>query len=152
MTGKEKVKRKARPITWVPMGLLIIFGIVVVVLILSKKEVAPIKAIAQTEKPALEELPSYQILDLTDRLDGKRDADVLIVSFSTTTPREKRESVFKRIAKKEGFAEGSFYCTVDAYHANYSDSYSKAHPRALEEGYLGRLEGMRFIESSYLRE
>ena len=98
------------------------------------------------EKQTYEDLPSYQIIDQIDLITGGKYGDILIISFSKVTPRVTRESILRRISKKEGFTEATLYCTMDAYKANNSASYLKAHPNALKEGCLGYLKDGKFFE------
>jgi hypothetical protein len=109
-----------------------------------KKEITELKK--SVEKKAIEDLPSYKIINQVNLIAGGKYGEILITSFSKTTPRETRESVLKRIAKKEGFTEASLYCTMDAYEANSSALFLEAHPNALKEGHLGYLKDGKFFE------
>ena len=97
-------------------------------------------------RPAVNELPAYTILFSVDLADGTgRMGDILIPSLSPSTPTAKRESVARSIATKEGFVTVYLYRTREAYEANMSSSYAKAHPDALKSGFLGSLEGDKFM-------
>lgn len=96
------------------------------------------------KKEAVDDLPAYTIIDQAKLISGGKSGDILITSFSKATPAKVRESVLRRIVRKEGFTEAYLYCTMEAYKANYSSSYLKAHPNALKEGYLGSLRGGKF--------
>ena len=94
---------------------------------------------------AEESLPSYKIIYSVDLPDGAgRYADVLISTLSKKTPIEMRESIARKIAEAEHLSRLSLYSTADAYKANMSKSYSKAHPNALRDGFLGSLQGGDF--------
>jgi len=134
-------KGKTKPSTW---GCLVLIFIIVVVWLVT--EFAPPK---KEVTPFFEDLPAYQIINRVDMISGKKYADVLIISFSKRTPEWRRESILRRIAKQEGFTEASLYCTMDAYSADMSASYLKAHPDALEEGYLGSLRDGKFNMGSW---
>jgi len=99
------------------------------------------------EKQAIDDLPAYTIIDQVNLITGGKFGDILITSFSRETPRITRESVLKRIAKKEGFKEATLYCTMEAYRANMSASYLKVHPNALKIGYLGSLKDGKFFDN-----
>ncbi|MFX0136504.1 MAG: hypothetical protein ACFFDN_22885 [Candidatus Hodarchaeota archaeon] len=109
-----------------------------------KKEITELEK--SVEKQAFEDLPSYQIIDQLDLINGGKYGDILVPSFSKKTSRVTRESILRRISKKEGFTEATLYCTMDAYKANNSASYLKAHPNALKEGCLGYLKDGKFFE------
>lgn len=88
-----------------------------------------------------EDLQIYTVLSRINRIDGSGiDGDVLIKGFSKEIPLDVREKALRSIAKKEGFARASLYCTEDAYKASFSSSFLAEHPNALENGYLGRLK------------
>ncbi|MGE5574016.1 MAG: hypothetical protein ACM3ZU_13525 [Bacteroidota bacterium] len=97
-------------------------------------------------RPAVNQLPAYTILLSVDLADGTgRMGDILIPSLSPSTPRAKRESVARAIAAKEGFVAAYLYSTREAYEADMSSSYAKAHPDALKSGFLGFLEQGKFM-------
>ncbi len=82
-------------------------------------------------------LPEYIILDKVKLLNGNIYADILIKSYSKNTPVDERESTVKVISQKENINEISLYSTENAKKANFSSSFSKKHPNALKNGYLG---------------
>ena len=96
-------------------------------------------------RAAAGDLPAYTVLFSVDLADGSgRMGNVLVPSLSRSTPISKRESVAKAIAGREGFVEVYLYRTEDAYKADMSSSYAKAHPDALKSGYLGMLRRGKF--------
>lgn len=102
----------------------------------------PVIGKPSTDLPAAttEDLPSYTVLSRVNRIDGSGiDGDVLIKGFSKETPLDVREKTLRSIKKIEGFGPVSLYCTEDAHKANMSASFLAEHPKALEDGYLGRL-------------
>lgn len=96
-------------------------------------------------RPATGDLPAYTVLFSVDLADGSgRMGQILVPSLSRKTPASKRESVARGVAAKEGFVAVYLYRTEDAYKADMSSSYAKAHPDALKNGYLGMLEQGKF--------
>jgi len=90
-------------------------------------------------------IPSYEVLDTVNRIDGSGiHAGVLIESYNTETPDEELLRVAQAIAKDKGFSIIEIYCTKDAQKANYSSSFSEAHPGALDNGFLGTYEHGEF--------
>lgn len=100
----------------------------------------------KVKKQATDVLPAYTVIDQVKLMTGGKYGDILIKNFSKETPRNIRESVLRRIAKKEGFTQATLYCTMEAYKANMSASYLKAHPNALKKGYLGSLKDGKFFD------
>ena len=85
--------------------------------------------------------PVYTILFSVQLATGKGlYGDVLVDYSYKHNSKEQLESLIKQIAKKENFYEMYLYCTREAYEANMSESYSKAHPGALQDGFLGIIE------------
>ncbi|GAB6283279.1 MAG: hypothetical protein STSR0008_20390 [Ignavibacterium sp.] len=84
-------------------------------------------------------LPAYTIIDQVNLLSGGRYGDILITTYSKSTSKKLIEKVLRQIASKEGFTQAALYCTMDAYKANNSASFSKEHPNALNKGFLGML-------------
>ena len=95
-----------------------------------------------------ENLPQYKILFQVKLMSGSgKYGEILIQSYSKETPKEERENTLRKIIKKEGFVSAALYSTEDAYKANSSESFSKANPNALKNGYLGQItEKGEFIE------
>ena len=93
-------------------------------------------------------LPQYKILSQVDLFSGEgKFGEILVLSYSTNTPKEEIESTLRQIMEKKGFASAMIYCTEAAYKANSSESFSKSHPNALENGYLGQVtEKGKFLE------
>lgn len=111
---------------------------------LFKKEITQPEV--QTTKD--ESLPHYKILFQVKLMSGTGEyGEILIQSYSKATPTEEREKTLRKIIKKEGFVSAALYSTEDAYKANSSESFSKANPNALKNGYLGQItEQGIFIE------
>ena len=85
-------------------------------------------------------IPEYKVLFQVDLMSGAgKFGEILISSYSKDTPKEERESTLREIIKKEGFVSAALYSTEEAYKANSSESFSKAHPDALKNGYLGQI-------------
>ncbi len=85
-------------------------------------------------------IPEYKVLFQVDLMSGAgKFGEILISSYSKDTPKEERESTLRKIIKKEGFVSAMLYSTEEAYKANSSESFSKAHPDALKKGYLGQI-------------
>ena len=97
-----------------------------------------IEKVVQPEKQKL--LPEYIILDKIKLINGNTYADILIKSFSRTTPVNERELTVKAIAKKENIQEISLYSTENAQKATFSSSFANKHPNVLKNGYLGSFE------------
>jgi len=93
-----------------------------------------------------EKLPKYQVLDTVDRsaLGNGIYADVLVESLSKNDSADKLADIAKRIAEIISANELSLYCSEDAKRANFSESYSKSHPGALEKCALGVLRDNSF--------
>lgn len=103
------------------------------------------------ERDAEDSLPSYKILLSLNLPNGKgRYGDILIPTLSRKTPVETRESIARKIAKAEHLTSLRLYSTEEAYKANISESYSKAHPNALRQGFMGSLEGGDFMAGEIL--
>ncbi|MGE0077349.1 MAG: hypothetical protein AB7S48_05770 [Bacteroidales bacterium] len=94
------------------------------------------------------EVPEYKILFKVQLMSGKGQfGEVLITSYSKSTPKEEREKTLRKIMEKEGFVSATLYSTEDAYKANSSESFSKSHPNALKNGLLGQVnEEGKFVE------
>ena len=96
-------------------------------------------------------LPQYTVLFSVERFGGGgRFGDVLVPSLSRATPAEERERVARAIAQKEGLADVTIYSSEDAYKANTSERYLRAHPDALRRGLLGSLQSGRFTPGEAL--
>jgi len=97
-----------------------------------------IEKVVQSEKQ--KSLPEFIILDKIKLINGNTYADILIKSFSRSTPINEREATIKSIAKKENLQEISLYSTENAQKATFSSSFANTHPNALKNGYLGSFE------------
>ena len=82
-------------------------------------------------------MPSYTVLDTVKRLDGKKQVEVLVASFTADTLQDHREKAAKQVAKKEKADIVLLFATTDAQKAVYSEAFSAANPSA-SKGYLGR--------------
>ncbi|NOU18043.1 MAG: hypothetical protein HOO91_10865 [Bacteroidales bacterium] len=102
----------------------------------------------KSESSLDENLPQYQILFQVELMSGAGTfGEILVLSYSKEIPKKERESTLRKIIKKEGFVSAMLYSTEEAYKANSSESFSKAHPNALKKGYLGQItEQGLFIE------
>ena len=86
-------------------------------------------------------LPQYTTLFSVDLMSGKgKFGEVLIPSLSKEVKSNEREKVFRGIMNSEGWVSISAYSTEDAYKANSSESFSKEHPNALKDGFLGGID------------
>lgn len=104
--------------------------------------------LSQTESSVDESLPVYKVLFQVELASGVgKFGEVLISSYSKEISREERERTLRKIMEKEGFVSAALYSTEAAYKANSSESFSKANPDALKDGYLGQIteEGV-FVE------
>jgi hypothetical protein len=100
---------------------------------------------------AAADLPAYKVLFSAQKFGGGgRFGDVLVSSISRTTPAKTREEIARKIAAKEGLVQVSLYSTEEAYKANNSESFSKAHPGALKRGFLGMIQDGKFIPGEVL--
>ncbi len=100
-------------------------------------------------RESTEELTAYIIIYQVDMgVSRGKAGSILITSYSKSTPKEVREKTLRKIAEKEGFTQADLYCTMEAYKANYSESFLKKHPNALKDGFLGRVreDGTFFSE------
>ncbi len=70
-----------------------------------------------------------------------RRGDILIPSLSRQSDPAAVEAISRAIFNKEGYNFASFCSTEEAYKANGSASYLKAHPTALIKGFLGGISG-----------
>ena len=106
---------------------------------LSKKDSVEISPIT---KEANYDIPGYTILFVNEAIDGSgKFGDVLVPSLSLQTSSAEREFIARKIAKKEAINSLLFlYSTIDAYQANISASYAKAHASAFRKGFLGTLD------------
>jgi hypothetical protein len=86
-------------------------------------------------------LPHYTTLFSVDLISGKgKFGEVLIPSLSKEVKSSEREKNFRGIMDSEGWVSISAYSTEEAYKANSSESFSKAHPNALKNGFLGGID------------
>ena len=75
--------------------------------------------------------------------------EVVVPSLSRSTPRAKIEQIGFAILRREGGDRLNLFSTRIAYLANDDAEYARAHPGALEKGYIGRIEGGVFQPSTY---
>lgn len=86
-------------------------------------------------------LPQYTTLFSVDLFSGKgKFGEVLIPTLSKNVKSAEREKTFRGIMESEGWVSISAYSTEEAYKANSSESFSKAHPNALKDGFLGGID------------
>lgn len=86
-------------------------------------------------------LPQYTTLFSVDLISGKgKFGEVLIPSLNKKIKSGEREEAFRGIMAAEGWVSISAYSTEDAYKANSSESFSKEHPNALKDGFLGGID------------
>jgi hypothetical protein len=86
-------------------------------------------------------LPQYTTLFSVDLMSGKgKFGEVLIPSLSKEVKSSEREKTFRGIMDSEGWVSISAYSTEEAYKANSSESFSKAHPNVLKDGFLGGID------------
>lgn len=86
-------------------------------------------------------LPKYTTLFSVDLFSGKgKFGEVLIPSLNKKIKSGEREEAFRGIMAAEGWVSISAYSTEDAYKANSSESFSKEHPNALKDGFLGGID------------
>jgi len=97
------------------------------------------------EVKATSGLPPYTILFQVNIAGGKgKMGEVLIPSYSRSTPKEKREATAKQIARKEGFTDLILYSTYEAQKANNSSSYAQQSPTAMKNGFFGLTQKRNF--------
>ena len=93
---------------------------------------------------------NYVILDQKETLNGDVYADILVKSYSPAdTPVEIRKEVAIKIAEKGGFDQMCLYSTEEAQKANFSTTYARENPGALEEGFLGRYMKGEFTDKRF---
>lgn len=86
-------------------------------------------------------LPNYTTLFSVDLISGKgKFGEVLILAFSKEVKSSEREKTFRGIMDVEGWVSISAYSTEEAYKSNSSESFSKQHPNALKDGFLGGID------------
>ena len=101
---------------------------------------------APVARGAEKEVPSYTVLfSVTRASGGGKLGEILVPSISRTAPAAEREALARRIATQESLAEVTIYSTEEAYKANGSESFSKAHPGALRSGFIGSLKDGVFV-------
>lgn len=105
---------------------------------------------APVDRKSSTSLPAYKVLYSNKMVSSRKFGDILIPSFSRQTPVTQRESTFRAIAKKEGLHNISFYSIENAYKANVSASFAKSHPNAMRNGFLGMIQGGKFIAGETL--
>ncbi len=95
--------------------------------------------------------PAYAVIDRFEMLNGTVQGDVLIESFSLSTPVETRSNAAVDVARREGFDTVSLYSTLEAQEASMSAAFSRTHPGAYRDGYLGELRDGEFVAAESRR-
>lgn len=83
-----------------------------------------------------DQIPSYQVIRQMHRPATGPHADILVSSFSRSTPVAEQTRVAKAIAGKENVTTLNLYSTKDGFQAMDSAAYRQANPGA-DQGYLG---------------
>lgn len=106
---------------------------------------------APVTKAAEADLPAYTVLFTVEKFrGGGRYGEILVPSVSRKVSAAEREALARRIADKEHLVDVNLYSSEDAYKANGSESFSKAHPNAMRRGFLGMLENGKFTPGEAL--
>ena len=93
-----------------------------------------------SKKEFNQNLPDYKVLFKVKMMHNNRVyGEVLVPSLSRADPVKSLEQIARKISKWERFDDIVLYSTEEAYKANMSASFLKAHPNALKKGYLGAL-------------
>jgi hypothetical protein len=99
-------------------------------------------------RAASADLPAYTVLFAAqDLFTVGIEGNVLVPSIGRSASAAKRESVFRRIAAREGLLTAAFYSNKEAYKADASESYARSHPSALKRGFTGLLIDGKFKAS-----
>ena len=85
-------------------------------------------------------LPDYEVLDVEHMIDGGKNIEILVPSYSRDTPVEELTKFCLEIKRIDEYLWVYVYCTREAYEAKHSLEYARKHPGALDEGYLGYYE------------
>jgi hypothetical protein len=121
-------------------GVIIVFVAIIWIVFNYVSDDANLNEKSSIESVNNKSLPNYRILFRVDLISGKGVfGEVLISDYSKKTSKDEIENSLRAIIKKEGFVSAMLYSTEDAYRANMSESFSKAHPEAMEVGYLGQI-------------
>lgn len=99
----------------------------------------PEDSVTPAETEEVGPLPEYSILGVVEELGAPTRGDVLVPSLSRETPASVRESVLRRIMKREGFDEAALFCSEDAMRAAYAETYQGESPGALQTCGLGQV-------------
>jgi len=78
-------------------------------------------------------LPKYSVYKPNKLLDGSRVGDIIIPNFDLTMNDSELKNMCKLIAEKEAFHIITIYLSVEGQKAQFSDSYAKENPRALDD-------------------
>lgn len=81
--------------------------------------------------------PAYSILGGVPEIGGRRYGDVLVPSLSRSVSAERRAAILRAILSREGFSDGSLYCSKTAFLANLGEG--SGGNRALKKCPLGEL-------------
>jgi hypothetical protein len=100
------------------------------------------------KKPQRQGYPEYKVLSENRLIEKRVFWEVLIPGLSPRTKPKEIERICRIICYEEGIDDCSFYSTMEAYEANNSDSYSREHPEALKQGYLGMMQKGEFFPPS----
>jgi len=74
--------------------------------------------------------------------------EVVIASYSRSTPESERAATLMAIANKENANEVYLYNSRDAQKAQYSESFMNTNPDEYRMGYLGKIKNGSFIPPS----
>lgn len=83
----------------------------------------------------------YTLLDTVDIIDGGTYCDFLVPGITPTTPKCELQKITTVLKAKYDCSQYSVYRTEEAYKANFSASYSSAHPNALNDGLVASCNG-----------
>lgn len=95
-------------------------------------------------------MPEYTVLETVNQMVGGRWGAVLVRTLSRDTTAARRGEIAREIARLEGLAEVSLYCSEHAWKADFSASYSARYPNALRDCSLGMLKGAQFTTNDNL--
>ncbi len=106
---------------------------------------APLSASAPPKEVAPITVPAYTVVFKQNMIAPAGVlVEVVVPSLSRQTPLEDVARLATAILTLEAGDRLNIYATHAAYLANGDDDYGKRHPRALAEGYLGRVENGTF--------
>ena len=88
--------------------------------------------------------PSYEVIDKLTLINGSSMVEVLIASYSRSTPESERAATLLAIAEKENANEVYLYNSREAQKAQYSESFMSTNPDKYRMGYLGKIKNGNF--------